>query len=111
VLCGVFIVLYAWDIRCHSFPLLTRPLHHVVKCLIFTLSHLLFYQGKLETAESEVVQLMDILYAKIDDQRLPEDLKAALETKVQYTNDSLQVFFTVSRWRFEGDVIVFTNCW
>jgi hypothetical protein len=79
-----------------------KPVHPttLVKCLIFTLSHLLFYQGKLETAESEVVQLMDILYAKIDDQRLPDDLKAALETKVQYTNDSLQIFFTVSLPRF-----------
>jgi hypothetical protein len=57
-------------------------------------------QGKLETAESEVVQLMDILYAKIDDQRLPDGLKASLETKVQYTNDSLQIFFTVSLRRF-----------
>jgi hypothetical protein len=69
---------------------------------VFTLSCVLFHQGKLETAESEVVQLMDILYAKIDDQRLPDDLKATLETKVQYTNDSLQVFFSVSGWRFEG---------
>jgi hypothetical protein len=50
---------------------------------------------------------MDILYAKIDDQRLPDGLKASLETKVQYTNDSLQIFFSVSWWRFEGDVIVF----
>jgi hypothetical protein len=45
---------------------------------------------------------MDILYAKIDDQRLPDGLKASLETKVQYTNDSLQIFFSVSWWRFES---------
>jgi hypothetical protein len=96
--------------RCYSFPTSNTSTPPRCKGLIFTLSHLLIDQGKLETAESEVVQLMDILYAKIDDQRLPDGLKAALETKVQYTNDSLQIFFTVSWWRFEGDVIVFTNC-
>lgn len=38
---------------------------------------------------------MDDIYAYIDDQRLPNRVKSQLETKISYTNHSLQVFFGV----------------
>lgn len=40
---------------------------------------------------------MNILYAQVDDHRLPDKVKSAMEAKIVQTNQSLQVFFTV-RW-------------
>jgi hypothetical protein len=55
-----------------------------------------FSQVKVEGAEAEMEDLLDELYATVDDHRLPDGVKIALENKIASTNQSLQVLFTVS---------------
>jgi hypothetical protein len=53
-------------------------------------------QGKVESAEAEMEYVLGELYATVDDHRLPDGVKTALENKIASTNQSLQVLFTVS---------------